>query len=799
MGIADRIHDVSSLNGARNHGTHVAGIISAVANNELGVAGASYNAGIVPVKVFDDSVKPQTTSADVIKAYDYIMSVAEEYHIRVVNLSVGTAVPKDFEDDGLLAKIEEALEEGIVTVAAACNANASASGVPFYAYPGDSASVVSVINLRHATASTTGNDASGKFNVARDSTSNYNVAGQGGTNKNDGKNISAPGTGILSTAYDNQYMTDTGTSMAAPYVTGVLALEFAANPELTAGEAVNVLYASTHDLGDEGWDEQYGHGEVDALEAVEFAKGVTETTIDGVGTVGIRLMLPTGGYEFDWMPKEPDVEVVLEVKGATRALVRNIDYSVAYDHNVDAGTATVTVSGMGDFAGKFAKDLHFAIVARRLSEVQIALSADEFAYTGLQIRPGVTRVLDGDVHLIEGVDFLSEITYANNYRVGTATATITGVGNYQGTATAEFRIVRAEVAVPKAKAPAYTGKAQVGVAEGEGYELSGTFKATKAGSYTAYATLDANHCWPGGSTARKMVKWRIARAEVAVPKVKAPTYTGKAQVGVVAGAGYALTGTTKATAAGSYVAYATPDANHCWPGGSTARKKLSWKIARASIAKAKIAAITVQPYTGKAIKPKPKVTLGGRSLKAGSDYAFSYASNVKAGTATVTVKGTGCYAGTKKVTFRIVAPTVRYLSHCQTYGWGTSWVSDGKVSGTTGKSRRLEAVRIKLGTGFPVSGGIEYLSHLEKLGWASSWTSDGKVSGTTGQARRMEAIRIRLTGNMAKKYDVWYRAHVQRIGWMGWKKNGQVAGTTGRALRLEALQIVLVPKGMPAP
>ena len=226
---------------------------------------------------------------------------------------------------------------------------------------------------------------------------------------------------------------------------------------------------------------------------------------------------------------------------------------------------------------------------------------------------------------------------------------------------------------------------------------------------------------------------------------------------------------------------------------------MTFKITAASVSSAKVAAIGAKAYTGKAIKPKPKVTLGGRTLKAGTDYELSYASNVRPGTATVKVTGKGNYAGTKKVTFRIVAPTVRYLAHCQTFGWEKSWVSDGKVSGTTGESRRLEAICIKLGGGFPVSGGIEYLSHLQEFGWASSWTSNGAVSGTTGQSRRMEAIRIRLTGDMAKKYDVWYRAHVQLIGWMGWAKNGDPVGTTGQSRRLEAIQIVLVPKDHAAP
>ncbi|MBR3159897.1 MAG: S8 family serine peptidase [Atopobiaceae bacterium] len=662
MGLDNEVHDVSAhRKQGRDHGTHVAGIVGAVANNGLGVAGVSYNAGVVPIKAFDDNdANPQATTKDLIRAYDYILSVAEKYHIRVVNMSIGKPYGGDFEDSALIKMVETASEKGIVTVAAAGNRDSGESSFPFCFFPGDSASIVNVIDLRRADNDASGNDASGKFNVVRSDSSNYNVAGQGGVNTNYGKNISAPGTSILSTTYGHDYGGSSGTSMASPYVAGVIALEFAANPELTAGEAVDILYASAHDLGDDGWDEQYGYGEVDALTAVEFARSETEFAVDG-GTISMRLVRPKGGYEFDRTQKEPEVEVVLKAEGSTKTLARGVDFSVTYADNVDAGLATATVTGAGDFAGKFVKDLYFTIAARSISGAQITLAAEELAYTGGPLKPEVISVLDGNAQLTAGVDFSGEIEYANNIHTGTATVKVTGRGNYAGT------------------------------------------------------------------------------------------------------------------------------------------KKVTFKITAASVSSAKVAAIGAKAYTGKAIKPKPKVTLGGRTLKAGTDYELSYAYNVRPGTATVKVTGKGNYAGTKKVTFRIVAPTVRYLAHCQTFGWEKSWVSDGKVSGTTGESRRLEAICIKLGGGFPVSGGIEYLSHLQEFGWASSWTSNGAVSGTTGQSRRMEAIRIRLTGDMAKKYDVWYRAHVQLIGWMGWAKNGDPVGTTGQSRRLEAIQIVLVPKDHAAP
>ncbi|MDO4859394.1 MAG: hypothetical protein Q4A48_00020 [Bacillota bacterium] len=71
------------------------------------------------------------------------------------------------------------------------------------------------------------------------------------------------------------------------------------------------------------------------------------------------------------------------------------------------------------------------------------------------------------------------------------------------------------------------------------------------------------------------------------------------------------------------------------------------------ISKATIKGITAKTYTGKALKPAPKVVLKGKTLKAGKDYTVSYKKNVNVGTATVVIKGKGSYTGTKTKTFKI--------------------------------------------------------------------------------------------------------------------------------------------------
>ena len=146
---------------------------------------------------------------------------------------------------------------------------------------------------------------------------------------------------------------------------------------------------------------------------------------------------------------------------------------------------------------------------------------------------------------------------------------------------------------------------------------------------------------------------------------------------------------------------------------------------------------------------------------------------------------------------------IAYRTHVQSFGW-QGWKYNGVMSGTSGKAKRLEGINIKL-TNKPYSGSIVYTTHVQSIGWqgnennVNTWFRDGQMAGTSGRAKRLEAIRIALTGEMAEHYDVYYRVHAQTYGWLAWTKNGEAAGTAGLSKRLEGIQIVLVPKGGAAP
>lgn len=150
----------------------------------------------------------------------------------------------------------------------------------------------------------------------------------------------------------------------------------------------------------------------------------------------------------------------------------------------------------------------------------------------------------------------------------------------------------------------------------------------------------------------------------------------------------------------------------------------------------------------------------------------------------------------QRFNFNFVTDSVTYSSHVQDIGWMNS-VADGTTSGTSGRSLRIEAMKMNI-IHRMASGSISYSAHVQNVGWQSAVSNDA-IAGTTGRSLRVEAFKVNLTGDISLFYDVYYRAYCQNIGWLGWASNGSAAGSEGYGYRMEAYQVVLVPKGGSAP
>lgn len=139
---------------------------------------------------------------------------------------------------------------------------------------------------------------------------------------------------------------------------------------------------------------------------------------------------------------------------------------------------------------------------------------------------------------------------------------------------------------------------------------------------------------------------------------------------------------------------------------------------------------------------------------------------------------------------------VAYQAHSQSFGWrGT--VYDDEEGGVTGRSKRLEALKISLPEQ-DYAGDIEYRAYVQTYGW-QPWKRNGEEIGTTGQGKRIEAIEIKLTGELAQHYSVYYSVHMAKIGWTNYAQDGETAGSMELSKKIEAVKIKLVKEGETQP
>ncbi|MGQ9459710.1 MAG: S8 family peptidase [Candidatus Bathyarchaeaceae archaeon] len=254
----DNNDNVTDLDG---HGTMVSGIIGAVANNGIGMAGVAPNVSIMPLKVLSESGGSWIN-------LNLAIRHAADNGARVIVMSLGgSRSPLSLITE---AAIKYARQKGCILVAAAGNENSSE---PFYPAAYEEVIAVSAINQ---------NDTKAWF-------SNYGSY----------VDFCAPGVDILSTWKDGDYVYGSGTSFATPFVAGVIALMLSEYPELSAEDVIETLRVQAEDLGEEGWDPYYGWGLVNAYYAV------SETPIPEFSTIfSVILALSAITIAFALLKKE---------------------------------------------------------------------------------------------------------------------------------------------------------------------------------------------------------------------------------------------------------------------------------------------------------------------------------------------------------------------------------------------------------------------------------------------------------------------------------------------------------------
>lgn len=167
-------------------------------------------------------------------------------------------------------------------------------------------------------------------------------------------------------------------------------------------------------------------------------------------------------------------------------LVKGTDYTLSYADNVNAGTATVTVTGIGSFTGS--AEVPFTIKPRQLSKAKIASIAAQ-AYTGKAIKP-TPVVKYGSAKLVKGTDYT--VSYKNNRNIGTATVTLKGKGNYAGSVKKAFKINPKPVAISKLTAGSQRLTVQwKKAAGGAGVQIQYSLKKSMVSAKTVTVTKNA--------------------------------------------------------------------------------------------------------------------------------------------------------------------------------------------------------------------------------------------------------------------------------------------------------------------
>lgn len=453
-----------------------------------------------------------------------------------------------------------------------------------------------------------------------------------------------------------------------------------------------------------------------------------------------RIIPPNGVLQIEEIPEQdyngrpirPEVKVNLLAEGIeTPVPLTEDDYDVTYADNQNAGTATITVTGKEPFSGTAA--ITFVIKPKNIGTegvVDAGMSLEplkDHQYTGSAIIPVVeltfqppvaSQAPDGEegantpIALVVGRDY--RISAVNNTAVGTATATITGIGNYSGTITSEFRILGSMNMVTVAPIPVqeYTGSPVTPVpvvslggkalAEGTDYTVEYLNNVERG---TATIVLTGIEPWYAG---KKNVTFEIARelsAKTIVRGVAAAyTYTGQAiapPVRIEDDGNILVEGVDYQLAYSNNVNAGTATIDIVGINRYSGSTNTTFQINPQQLGRAKVSAVGEQIYNGKEHIPPISVSNGDKVLENGKDYTLVYVDNVMPGRASIAVRGTGNYTGAQTVSFNIKVPGMagvkftKYTNKSVTISWTKNSILSGYEIYNE-KNRR--AARVKKGS-----------------------------------------------------------------------------------------------------
>lgn len=364
---------------------------------------------------------------------------------------------------------------------------------------------------------------------------------------------------------------------------------------------------------------------------------------------------------FDGSDKTPTVTV----KEGSSTLAVNTDYTVSYSNNRNVGTATVTVTGKGHYAGT--KTATFAITKKALTDGMLTLSSTSFTFNGTNQKP-VATITDGGI--IAENDYT--LTNAGGVNAGTYHVVVSAnsTGNYSGSIDKTFTIGQLDIAsatltLNTLDSYVYDGLVkEPGVKEikfsdglivsADGYSVAYS-NNLNIGEATVTVTGKVNYT--GTKTTSFTISPQPITEEMILLSNEQYVYNGNLQkpdVIVMSGAttltqnvDYTLEN-DGGTAVGVYQVKVTGKGNYI--DTATKRYRIVDQIAYSFDVEMSTESVV---YNGTAQEPKVVVKDGKKTLEVGTHYTLVYTNNVNVGTASVIITGQGDYTGTKTMSFLI--------------------------------------------------------------------------------------------------------------------------------------------------
>lgn len=438
-----------------------------------------------------------------------------------------------------------------------------------------------------------------------------------------------------------------------------------------------------------------GKGNYSGTEMVTYT--VTTASSGGASGGSLAVTVAAGPHVYNGDALMPGVTV--EYNG-NPVPVEN--YSVRYDYNTNAGNAIVTVTGNNGTDHEGLQGMAtFTISPKAISGTGYSYSgySGSVEYTGSAITfPVTVQDIARSTQLMEGTDYY--VQYQNNTNVGTASIIFRGIGNYTGSHTINFEIVRANIgdgdgstnigfAVNVAPAsaayngavhnPTITVTHNGAVLASSNYTVSyegtsstnqGDVQLMNVGQYTITVSGTGNYTGSATTTYTILPASSTGGGVLAIASIRNQTYTGSAIMPALTvtynngaplnqGTDYTVTWSNNINAGTASVSVAGV-ANTNYDGMLGAA---TFMIERKNINSVDISVASIgdQPYTGYNITPNPTITDSGRSgvtLVNGVDYTLSYSANTEPGQVTVTINGYGNYTGSRTTTFEIVRASI---------------------------------------------------------------------------------------------------------------------------------------------